>query len=521
MKRREFITTTASAAIGLMLKPVTSAADSPKGKKPPKAGMIDAGVASPNILFIMTDQQHSGMMSCTAGPPLGGNPNKWFKTPALDRLAASGIRFERAYACNPVSVPSRFSLQTGLMPSAIGMGQNSDSGLAAVTDVMIQQSLGCIFQKAGYETVYGGKVHLPKKMNDVQKLGYQSLTGDSRQGLADACANFIKGQHTRPFLLFASFINPHDICHMAINDFRRANGEAPAGNVDSKTCEAVLDRARNAGDISAFVEENCPPLPANFEVPEAEPECITQKYLNATPFRAYVRENWTANQWRLHRWAYCRLTEMVDTEIGTLLDALREARLEDNTLIVFTSDHGDMDSAHKMEHKSVLYEESVHVPFLMSYKGVIPEGVVDDEHLVSNGLDLLPTLCDYAGIETPQGLNGGSLRPLAAGRRALAAGKDTEHRRDFLLCESQNGRMLRTDRFKYCIYDSGRNREQLIDLKLDPGEMTNLAQVKDYKDILDTHRQLLRGWVERTGDRIAAEYVYPPQAGLPAASGFA
>jgi len=431
-------------------------------------------------------------MSCTG--------NKWLKTAALDRLAASGIRFERAYACNPVCVPSRFSLQTGLMPSAIGMGRNEDSGGAAVTDVMLQKSLGQLFQNAGYETVYGGKVHLPKKMNDVQNIGYRNLTSDSRQGLAEACATFIKGQHTRPFLLFASFINPHDICHMAINDFRRANGQAPADNVDSKTCEAVVARARKAGDTSAFVSENCPPLPVNFEVPQDEPECITQKYLNATPFRAYVRQKWTENQWRLHRWAYCRLTEMVDREIGIVLDALREAGLEDNTLIVFTSDHGDMDSAHRMEHKSVLYEESVRVPFIMSYKGKISEGIVDDTHLVSNGLDLLPTLCDYAGIEIPEGLHGRSLRP-------LAAGKDIKQWRDFIVCESQNGRMLRTDRFKYCIYDSGRHREQLIDLKLDPGEMKNLAEIKDYKDVLDTHRQLLRGWVERTGDTIAADCI--------------
>ena len=68
----------------------------------------------------MTDQQHAGMMSCTG--------NRWLKTPAMDRLAASGIRFERAYATNPVCVPSRFSLQTGRMPSAIGMGQNEEPG---------------------------------------------------------------------------------------------------------------------------------------------------------------------------------------------------------------------------------------------------------------------------------------------------------------------------------------------------------------------------------------------------------
>jgi len=538
MRRREFITATAGAAIGLMLGRPRSATSSARPQR------------KPNVLFIMTDQQHAGMMSCTG--------NKWLNTPAMDRLAASGVRFERAYVCNPAwwhghpgrepraaSPCHRFSLQTGLMPSAIGMAENSDSGRATVTDAMLQQSLGRLFQKAGYETVYGGKVHLPRNINDVQEIGYRKLTADARQGLADACATFIKGQHTRPFLLFASFINPHDICYMAINDFRRASGEVPVDNIDSRTCEAVLARAREAGDISAFVEKNCPPLPANVArpswpcfhgleahatVPDAEPECITQKYITAAPFllceaalptppkqplrlrrpdrceervRAHVRQNWTQDQWRLHRWAYCRLTEVVDREIGTVLDALREAGLEDNTLIVLTSDHGDMDSAHRMEHKSVLYEESVRVPFIMSYRGMIPTGIVDDTHLVSNGLDLLPTLCDYAGIEIPEGLPGRSLRP-------LAAAKDGTAWRDFVVCESQNGRMLRTDRFKYCIYDSGRGREQLTDLEHDAGEMRNLAEVRDYKDVLDTHRELLRGWVGKTVDRIAAEYLDPP-----------
>jgi arylsulfatase A-like enzyme len=235
-------------------------------------------------------------------------------------------------------------------------------------------------------------------------------------------------------------------------------------------------------------------------VPEAEPECITQKYLNIRPFRAYIRQKWTEDQWRLHRWAYCRLTEMVDEEIGIVLGALREADLEDSTLVVFSSDHGDMDSAHKMEHKSVLYGESVRVPFVMSYRGKIPAGLVDDAHLISNGLDLLPTLCDYAGVERPDGLLGRSLRP-------LADGKDVKEWRDFIVAETENGRMLRTARFKYSIYDSGAHREQLIDLKDDPGEMKNLAEAGDHKDVLDTHRRLLRGWVERTGDKIAAEYL--------------
>jgi len=481
MRRREFIKTTAAAAAGLMLGRPASAGDNPNKQN------------GPNILFIMTDQQHAGMMSCTG--------NKWLQTPAMDRLAASGVRFERAFASNPVCVPSRFSLQTGLMPSAIGMSHNGDSGQAVVTETMVRQSLGRLFRQAGYDTVYGGKVHLPRKMKSVENLGYRSLTSDSRQGLADACAEFLKGRHEKPFLLFASFINPHDICYMAINDFNRTQQKAPIDNTDSKVCEAVLNQARKTGDISAFVEKNCPPLPANHAVPENEAECIMEKYINPRPFQAYTREKWTQNQWRLHRWAYCRLTEMVDTEIQTVLEALKEAGLEDNTLIVFTSDHGDMDSAHKLEHKQVLYEESVRVPFIMSYKGKIPVGKIDKTHLVSNGLDLLPTLCDYAGIKTPEGLPGRSLRPLAKGKAV--------EWRDFVVAESHYSRMLRTKRYKYCVYDSGSRREQLIDMENDPGEMKNLAGVEDYKDVLEEHRRLLRGWCEKTGDKIAARYVIP------------
>jgi len=335
MRRREFIATTAVTAAGLMLGRKVSA-----GNKQNR----------PNILFIMTDQQHAGMMSCTG--------NKWLKTPAMDRLATSGIRFEKAFASNPVCVPSRFSLQTGLMPSTIGMGKNEDSAQAAVTQTMVQHSLGRLFRDAGYDTLYGGKVHLPRGMKGIENLGYRNLTRDRRQGLGDTCAEFLKGRHEKPFLLFASFINPHDICYMAINDFNRTQEKAPMGNTDSKTCEAVLDQARKSGDISAFVEANCPPLPANHAVPEAEPECITQNYVNARQFRAHIRKNWTADQWRLHRWAYCRLTEMVDREIGTVLDALKVSGLEDNTLVVFTSDHGERRIGARTVHNELQGQDS-------------------------------------------------------------------------------------------------------------------------------------------------------------------
>jgi arylsulfatase A-like enzyme len=478
MKRREFLTAAAKTAAGLALTQVPDARAQQQQR--------------PNVLFIMTDQQHAGMMSCT------GNP--WLKTPAMDRIAASGIRFEQAYASNPVCVPSRFSLQTGLTPSAIGMGCNEDAPKTIVTDAMVQQCLGNLFQGAGYETVYGGKVHLPNRMANVRNCGYRNLTADERQGLAQACVKFLKGSHTKPFFLFASFINPHDICYMAINAYLRSQGQAVTNNVDSQTCEAVLDRARQSGDLTGFVRDHCPPLPANHGIPEQEPQCITRKYTEALPFRAYVRANWNEDQWRLHRWAYCRLTEMVDAQIGIVLNALHDAGLEDNTLVVFTSDHGDIDSAHKLEHKMILYHEAVNVPFFMSFPGRIRQGAVDRTHLVSNGLDLLPTLCGYAGIEVPGGRPGRSLQPLAEGRTP-------ESWRGFVVSESQNGRMVRTERFKYCIYDSGAHAEQLTDMRDDSGEMKNLAEAPAFQSVLHQHRQLLKDWVERTGDEIAAAYI--------------
>jgi len=433
----------------------------------------------------MTDQQSAHMMSCAG--------DKWLKTPALDELAATGIRFERAYATNPVCVPSRFSLQTGRMPSAIGMRSNANR---PVPDSMARESLGVLFSNAGYETAYGGKVHLPGQLNRLP--GYRSLTADSRKGLADQCAKFIKGEHDKPFFLFASFMNPHDICYMAINDALRARGRAPFGNLDSKTCERVVDELRKKAP------RDLTPLPANHAVGKQEPEAITTKYLPAKfagiQYRKHARHVWEEGDWRIFRDTYRRLTEMVDEEIGQVLNALKEAGLQENTLVVFTSDHGDMDGAHKLQHKSVLYEEAARVPFLMSFKGKIKAGVVDDKHLISNGLDLLPTLCDYAGIETPKGLAGRSVRPIAEGM------PDTDWR-DYLVVESQYGRMLRTDRFKYCVYDSGRHHEQLIDLGNDPGEITNLAGDEKYEEILNRHRQLLRDWVKRTDDTIGSNYL--------------
>ena len=153
-----------------------------------------------------------------------------------------------------------------------------------------------------------------------------------------------------------------------------------------------------------------------------------------------------------------------------------------------------MNGAHRLEAKEVLYEEATRVPFILSYRGVIPEAAVDSSHLVSTGLDLLPTLCDFASIKLPAvALDGRSLRPLAEGHPA-------DNWRNYVVAESWGDRMIRTQRFKYCRYTSGAQPEQLTDLSADPGEMNNLAERPEYANTLQEHRGLLTEWQRTTWD---------------------
>ena len=154
------------------------------------------------------------------------------------------------------------------------------------------------------------------------------------------------------------------------------------------------------------------PLPDNFRIPELEPEAIElySKATGVTP-AGTMRKVYNERQWQIYRWIYCRLTEQVDQQIGRILDAVKRNGLDDETLVIFTSDHGDMDACHRLASKGRFYEQSARVPFLMRYQGKIANQV--DTNLVSSGLDLLPTVCDYAGLDVPMGLLGKSLRPLA------------------------------------------------------------------------------------------------------------
>ena len=417
----------------------------------------------PNILFIFTDQQSAYAMSCAGNADLN--------TPAMDSLAQTGVRFENAYCTQPLCTPARASLFTGLMPHECGINANGQP----IPERLRPQELGNVFQDAGYECVYGGKWHVPE-IAVPEGHGFRQICGFNDRDLAGRCTEFLKQDHEKPFFLVASFDNPHNICEWA------------------------RSQRLPWGPIPEVPVEDCPNLPQNFAIPPFEPEAI--RIEQATFKEVHPTSRFTDEHWRQYRHAYYRLCEKVDAEIGRILEALREQGLEEDTLVVFSSDHGDGHAAHHWNQKSVLYEEVVRIPFIVSLKGVTQPGRVDS-HLVSNGLDLFPTLCDYAGVDVPDGLRGRSVRPLAEGQDpadwrddlAVTTYFDIPHYR------GTQARMIRTQRYKYAVYSIGLYREQLTDLENDPGEMVNLAVNSNFRDVLQEHRGRLAQWCEETGDR--------------------
>ena len=419
----------------------------------------------PNILFIITDQQYAGAMSCA------GNPDVY--TPNMDRLAATGVRFTRAYGTHPLCGPQRASFMTGLFPHQNGAISNN----TPIKPEYKGRTLGNLLADAGYDCALSGKWHVPG--TTPEESGLEVICGSRDDEVPLRSIEFMQRGRDNPFFLFASFLNPHDICQVARNQ------PLPQGPVPEP----------------ATVEE-CPNLPANFAIPPYSPDIL--QMLRQANRRVYPTIEYTEDDWRRLRFYYYRLCEKVDAEIGVLLNGLRDLGLEGETYIVFTSDHGDGHGAHQWNQKTSLYEEVINVPFIISHKGVTRAGSVDNTHLVSLGLDLLPTLCDVGGASVPEALEGLSLRPLAEGdapddwRRALVV--ETIMDIGAGPGGSAVSRAVLTGRYKYSAYPMGRYREQLVDLQADPGEMVNLAVNARFKDELDDHRRRLRAWCEETED---------------------
>ena len=416
-------------------------------------------IERPNILVVLTDQQFGDALGCVTDH---------LETPNLDRLASAGVRFPDTYCANPLCTPSRAALVTGRFPHEVGVTDNGEG----IEPSHREAELGTLLSAAGYDCGYGGKWHVTSydDQTELDAHGFEQYCGFDDHDLADACVEFIERERDDPFLAVASFDNPHNICEWARHQ------HLPWG------------------DVSRPPVEECPPLPRNFAPPAYEPTAI-RPAMEEHPSTWGAMVDAEPDEWRQYRHAYYRLVEKVDKAVGRILDGVNAAGVAEETVVIFTSDHGDMHGAHQMNQKGWLYEESVRVPLIVR----APDGDEDriDDRLVSL-LDLLPTVCDYADVNPPESVRGRSLRPLVEGRQPEAW-------RDHLVVETGrplDGRMVRTADYKYAVYIRGRDREQLFSMDGDRAELVDLATSADHREILDEHRRLLLAWGERTDDEL-------------------
>ena len=427
--RREFLQTGALGAGAVMTRSALAAPTTPKTKPP-------------NFLLVLCDQ-----LGLDA---LGGHGCPDVHTPNLDRLIRRGTTFLESHSTNPVCSPARSSLMTGRMPVETGVITNGRPIHPSCPT--IGQWLG----ESGYETVYCGKWHLP---GGVPQAGDGFTVLSSRKGQGDlddaavsrTCEAYLKNRpQDRPYLMVASFLQPHDICYWG----NHAGDRMPAG----------LPFPQLRGRL--------PELPPNHKSRPPAPQKLD----------AIVCNVYSEQQWRYYLYIYARMVEMLDADVGRVLDAVEASGQSENTVILFTSDHGDGRGRHSHVAKWYPYEESVKVPMVVACPGRIAANQRDATHLVS-GVDAMSTMCDYAGIEPPPHVHGRSLRPLLEGNNAAW--------REFVSSEHHvTGRMLRTEQYKYVRYE-GDPVEQLFDMKSDPWEMNNLYREARCAGVLADHRKLL------------------------------
>lgn len=423
------------------------------------AACVHLNATPPNIIYIMTDQHSANALSCAGNADVA--------TPNIDRLAARGVRFTNAYCALPLSGPSRAAMFTGYMPSTIGMAENE----TPLPDSLRTRTLGNLMEAAGYDNGYSGKWHVnTNSLPAPHAFGFENLHGHNDYGLAEAANEFLRRDHGgKPFFLVASFDNPHNIC------------------------EYARGQRLPFAEIREVPTDSCPNLPKNFLINPYDADIL--RWERERSYRLYPTKGYTADDWRHYRNAYFRLIEHVDAEVGKIIDTIDSLGLWDNTVVIFTADHGDGQGAHQWNQKTALWEEVANIPLIVCAPGNRKNAGQVTEALVNNGIDLMPTILDWAEVEKPAWCDGNSLR-------GAVENPASEGGNEYVVCETlfaqtggTNGWMLRTPHFKYVLYEAGENREMLFDMDNDRLEMTNLAIESKYRPELLRHRELLRQWM--------------------------
>lgn len=442
----------------------------------------------PSIIFIFSDEHAQGIAGCYG--------DKIVQTPNIDRIAARGVTFDNAYTPSPLCVPARMSLLTGRLPSSQLCMANSDILHSAIPT--FPQALSA----AGYETVCVGRLH---------SLGPDQLRGYDKRLVGDAQGNWLGGN--------VLDLGEFDIANQPNRQSVEISG--PGINAFDELDNAVTDAAvAYLTDWASEKRDERQPffMTVGYVFPHhpfvARPE-VFEQYRGKVdrpniPAPAAKDEHEYLAWWRKHcnildvgdeevaraRAAYYAMVTQMDTMIGRITAALSTAGVEDEVLVIYSSDHGEQLGERGLWWKQTLYDQSTKVPLIMSMPGYLPQG--DRRTQIVNLIDLVPTLLEIANADPLPNCDGNSfLNVLKSNNASWIDTTVSEYYSDGLSpwagSEPQAHRMVRVGRWKYIYYHGF--PPQLFDLETDPGENTDLADVEAFRGIADHLRKMcLSGW---------------------------
>ncbi len=416
-----------------------------------------------NIIFITTDQQRVDAM---------GNRKNYY-TPNLDKLSNMGIKFTNHIVTSAQCTPSRATWMTGRYPHEVGV--NIIGHMLDPED----ENIAYTFNDGGYETVYFGKWHLGGKPSDYgfRVTDYRAdgidLTG------ANQNPNYYSYQDahtTAQTLNYLDDYNREDPFFMHVSWYMPHPNQPGKGPFE---------------DISAFndrFEKNDMPIPLSYYKDDLSTKPVHQQK------RAQSEESQLPEEVvREDAKKYRKLVSLMDRNLGKVLDKLEEKKLLENTMIVFTSDHGDMQGAHRLRLKGVLpYKELYHVPLLVYLPWVSSKR--EEVRELTSSASLAGTMIDAAGINIPPSFSP-SLLPLL----------DKEQPESHVFIEHYKAywgqhpfRGIQTEQYKYVYYYDD-DIEEMYDLRNDPDELLNISSESSYDSIKKNLRDMVDDWWIKTG----------------------
>ena len=427
----------------------------------------------PNVLFIMDDQHRFDFLGCAGAD--------FVHTPNIDALAARGVRFSTCTTTSPICSPSRMALATGLTPSRIGATDNH-TFLPARIPTYYQA-----FRDNGYRTGVVGKLDLgkPDKYNGrygdrPRVFGWGFTHPEETEGKCHG------GSSPTPIGPYTHYLDELGLLQDFHADYRRRNKQGniatAAGCSDSILPTEAFEDSYIGRRATRWIENIPDDFPWYLKVsfvgphdPFDPPTEYADKYRNADVPRPIGdsldgKPEWvkrrrfdvSEEEILVTRRQYCAEVELIDDQIGRIMQALKNRGMDENTYIVFTSDHGEMLGDHWMYTKHVDYEQSLRVPLIVAGPDIEPGRQSD---ALVEMMDSHATLCDLVGIDGPQAVDARSFA-------GILRGAQTEHRAETVAVEC-NHRCIRTEQWK--LIESQNDVTELYDLVTDSQELNNVA----------------------------------------------